>query len=337
MDNQDMKPKNLIIFDMDGVIIDVSRSYRDVTRQTSRLFFKPAHAFNKLPDPLFPLVDLARLKQTGGLNNDWDVTCEVIKLLFNLVVVPEKLKNKDAWRIYEESIGQCDVTQLAAFLNSSVSPLTDLVEKYGRQKNDLVDGLYSEDVGSGNIIKQIFQEIYLGEELFAATYGFPAFLFRGEGYINRERLLVEEKIFQDLSRDNTLAIATGRPGAEAEYPLEHYNLRKYFSMVYSLDNCISEEQRMAKQGGVRVSLSKPHPFMLDAIAENTGEDFSSYYYIGDMPDDMIAASRAKENFLGIGFIKSSPDKDRLTQDLKKAGATYIIEDMEALKKIVEKN
>ncbi|TET77606.1 MAG: TIGR01548 family HAD-type hydrolase, partial [Candidatus Heimdallarchaeota archaeon] len=38
-----MKSKRLIVFDMDGVIIDVSKSYRDTIRQTARLFFKGAH------------------------------------------------------------------------------------------------------------------------------------------------------------------------------------------------------------------------------------------------------------------------------------------------------
>jgi len=49
-----MKSKALIVFDMDGVIIDVSRSYRDTVRQTARLFFKGAESWKDLPDPLFP-------------------------------------------------------------------------------------------------------------------------------------------------------------------------------------------------------------------------------------------------------------------------------------------
>ena len=80
-----MKPKNLIVFDMDGVIIDVSNSYRDVVRQTTKQFFSPAKAAEHLPEPLFELSDLAVVKQSGGLNNDWDLTVAVINLLFTLV------------------------------------------------------------------------------------------------------------------------------------------------------------------------------------------------------------------------------------------------------------
>ena len=53
------KKKNLIVFDMDGVIVDVSESYREAVRQTARLFFKHAPGWDSLPDPLFSLSDLA--------------------------------------------------------------------------------------------------------------------------------------------------------------------------------------------------------------------------------------------------------------------------------------
>ena len=65
-----MDKQSLIVFDMDGVLIDVSGSYRETVRKTARLFFTGARGFDKLPDPLFSLKDLAKIKQSGGLNND---------------------------------------------------------------------------------------------------------------------------------------------------------------------------------------------------------------------------------------------------------------------------
>ena len=38
--NFDMQNKKLIVFDMDGVIIDVSNSYRDVVSQTTQTVFR---------------------------------------------------------------------------------------------------------------------------------------------------------------------------------------------------------------------------------------------------------------------------------------------------------
>ena len=51
-----------VLIDMDGVLIDVSNSYRDTVRQTAGLFFSLARHADRLPRPLFELADLAQVK-----------------------------------------------------------------------------------------------------------------------------------------------------------------------------------------------------------------------------------------------------------------------------------
>ena len=114
-----MRSKNLIVFDMDGVIVDVSASYRDVVRRTTELFFRPARALENLPQPLFKLSDLAAVKQSGGLNNDWDLTYAVINLLFTVVEAWNVHESRDPWARYRQTIPQCDVTRLTGFLAST--------------------------------------------------------------------------------------------------------------------------------------------------------------------------------------------------------------------------
>lgn len=332
-----MKPQGLIVFDMDGVIIDVSGSYRETVRQTARLFFRGAGSWKDLPDPLFSLTDLARVKQSGGLNNDWDLTFLIINLLFALVKGPTNQQDPDPWTRHNKIISGCDVAALSQFLNSTKNPITSLMQKAGKQKHEFITGLYTGDVGSGNIIKQIFQEIYLGKKMFEATYGIPAKVYHHKGYINREKLIVDRSILERLSRSNILAIATGRPKVEADYPLDYFGLRKFFKVIYTLDDCIKEEERIYKNEKRRVSLSKPDPYMLDAIAGIQKHNVSGFYYIGDMPDDMVAASRSGAGFAGIGILKSSSDKDRLKEDLLQAGADYIIENFGQLYTIIEPN
>ena len=324
----------MLVFDMDGVIIDVSRSYRDTIRQTARLFFKGAHSWENLPDPLFRLSDLARVKQSGGLNNDWDLTFLLISLLFTFVKKPKTHEDTDPWFRYKKTINRCDVTALAQFLRSTNAPLTTLLEKRGRVSDKFIMSLYVGDVGSGNIIKQIFQEIYLGKDLFESTYGIAAKVYHGEGYINREKPLVDKPTLESLSKDNILAIATGRPKTEAEYPLDSFGLRRYFTIILTLDDCIREERRILEKEGKKVSLGKPNPYMLDTIAETKKHEASGFYYVGDMPDDMVAASRSKAGFIGIGLLFSAPDKAILKGDLLRAGADYVIEDLEELKGII---
>ena len=329
-----MNKKNLIVFDMDGVLIDVSNSYRDTVRQTARLFFKSAPASEKLPEPLFPLTDLAAVKQSGGLNNDWDLSCLVISLLFNLIEKPPVYESKDPWARYQETIRQCSVRSLAKFLASTPMPLSDLLHRAGKTKNPFIYGLYTGDVGSGNIIKQIFQEVYLGRGLFEATYGFNSQFYHNEGFIHREKLLIGKSMLEALARNHILAIATGRPRAEAQYPLAHFDLRRYFTNVLALEDCLEEERRLSQKEGKKVSLSKPDPFMLDAIAAEQKNPVAGYFYIGDMPDDMVAAKKSAAGYKGVGMIMAAVDKESLKKELLRAGADYIIENFKQLQPII---
>jgi len=335
-----VKRKNLVIFDMDGVLIDVSKSYREAVRQTATLFFNPAKASELLPEPLFSLTDLANLKQSGGLNNDWDLACLVISLLFAMVPSPpiylsKRRQDADSWQTYIQTIQNSDVTLLAQYLKAQTYPLTALLADKGKQIDAFIGRLYLGEVGQGNVIKQIFQEIYLGTTLFKATYSLDPCVWDGEGLIHRETVLIDSEILEQLSENNILAIATGRPAAEAAFPLDHFDLRKYFAMIYTLDDCLEGERTILEREGKTVSLSKPSPYMLDVISQEKQHQAGQFFYIGDMPDDMVAASRASFDFTGIGAIFSSPDKQRLKAELERSGANYIIEKANELTDIIE--
>jgi HAD superfamily hydrolase (TIGR01548 family) len=329
-----MKRPTLIVFDMDGVIVDVSRSYRETVRQTARLFLQRAKGFEKLPDPLFSLVDLASLKQTGGLNNDWDLTFQALSLLFALIKSPIDPAESGTCLCHKEVVKECDVSELADFLKTSSSPLMDLFIRYGRRKDPYVAEWFKGDVGTGNIIKQLFQEIYLGRALFSKIYGFKSRSRKMNGLINKERLLIDRAILKSLAEEHILAIATGRPRVEADYPLDHFTIREYFHLVITLDDCILEEERIYKERGERVSLSKPNPFMLDLIPRRFGKDFLRCYYIGDAPDDMLAARSSQTGYQGLGVVLSSPDQMSLRKELLKAGAYHIIDDYSTLSNII---
>jgi phosphoglycolate phosphatase-like HAD superfamily hydrolase len=74
--------------------------------------------------------------------------------------------------------------------------------------------------------------------------------------------------------------------------------------------------------------------MLDTLAEAHRDTVTDFYYIGDMPDDMLAAARSSVGFKSIGILISAPDKSSLKEKLRQAGADYIVADFESLKKII---
>ena len=331
--HQMVKSMNLIVFDMDGVLIDVSNSYREAVRKTARLFFSCAKNYEKLPDPLFPLDDLARLKESGGLNNDWELTATTLNLLF--LFIEAKAQNRSTKSAsYEKDIKTYNVEGLANFLRESQNALTYLQTQYGNSKSSFVEHSFKGDVKTGNIIKRMFQEIYLGSSLFRSTYGIAPKFSKDNGLINNEALLCDLPMLKDLAGYHILGIATGRPEMEALYTLERFGIQEYFREVITLDDVLSNEKAIFKKRNEKISLSKPNPFMLDFLAEKTGGSFEKLFYIGDMPDDIQAAKASKNGYLSIGVLYSSPDPQNSRKILLQAGADYIIESLAGLPEII---
>lgn len=66
----DYNEKTLLIFDIDGVLVDVSNSYRQAIKQTAEFFTKTR----------VTLPEIQKYKNKGGYNNDWDLTEAIVKL-----------------------------------------------------------------------------------------------------------------------------------------------------------------------------------------------------------------------------------------------------------------
>ena len=299
---------NLLVFDMDGVLVDVSASYREATRQAAYIFLKGCKGGELLKAPLFSLEELAMVKQSGGLNNDWDMTHRIISLL--LVMADCSGADREQW----------DVRPLAGYLGRTGRPLSAIMESGHLSK--AADKYYAGDVGSGNVIKQIFQEIYLGQELFSQTYGFAPQYCVQDGLILKEKLFTSKPLLEKLAKGNRLAIATGRPKSEALYPLKKHGL-DMFSDIVSLDECEAEEKRILEKTGCRVSLGKPSPFMLDKIA-TLYPDAEKLYYFGDVGDDMKAAKSSHYPYIAVGIAYSAPDTKAAAVKLSKCGADILI-------------
>jgi len=325
-----MAINKLIVFDMDGVIVDVSGSYREAVRRTARLFFKGIGSENALPDPLFSLADLAGVKQAGGLNNDWELTYHVLNLLMTRIETPVESPPSDGWTCHAGLMPRCDAKTLSAYLTSTTTPLAGLDQQCSGMTNAWIEHLSTGDVGTGNIIKQIFQELYLGESLFRQTYGFAPRIHDRQGLIDKEALLIPASTIKRLAETHTLALATGRPRSEAEHALNRFDLQTHFKKTYTLDECMAEEKRIYEKSGDVLHLSKPHPFMLDAVVEHSPTTFGKLYYIGDMPDDMQAAANSAYDYTGVGILHSSPHKHTLKEGLIKAGADVIIKNADEL-------
>ena len=61
--------KQLLIFDIDGVLVDVSNSYRRAIKETAEFFTKKEVS----------LQEIQEYKNKGGYNNDWDLAEAIIR------------------------------------------------------------------------------------------------------------------------------------------------------------------------------------------------------------------------------------------------------------------
>lgn len=78
-----IKPKNLIVFDIDGVLIDVGNSYRLAVKKTFEYFSGQELQHEKIQEA----------KNLGGLNNDWDLT-EYLLIEQGILIEKQLIINK---------------------------------------------------------------------------------------------------------------------------------------------------------------------------------------------------------------------------------------------------
>ncbi|TSC85828.1 MAG: HAD superfamily phosphatase [Microgenomates group bacterium Gr01-1014_16] len=68
-----MKKIDSIIFDIDGTLVDVSKSYREAIRKTASDFLKR----------MVSKQEVDAIKSQPGLNNDWDATYSLVSMVSN--------------------------------------------------------------------------------------------------------------------------------------------------------------------------------------------------------------------------------------------------------------
>lgn len=328
---------DILIFDMDGVLIDVSRSYRKTIQQTIHIYLE--HCLGLRAD-LVSNEDISLFKSAGGFNNDWDLTAAFLLYLLSVSNVPplhkkRKLSSLDTIVLYlRQHLSHFRQRKTLSIKKDHLASFLDQVKASGGGLKGIRavigetwDGWIYEsgDIDRENLVKRIFQEIYLGEK-FSSHYRLQPLFYRNKGLYLREKLLIGRDILSSLRKKVKLGIASGRPRFEAELALKQFRLTPYFDSVVTLDECEEEETRIFKATGRRLRLTKPHPFSLLKVIEEIGMSNPQCAYIGDVVDDMRAARAARKtsNIIAIGFLPSHINRKETRDSLVQAGADLII-------------
>jgi len=194
-------------------------------------------------------------------------------------------------------------------------------------KERLVKRLVPYDLEKPDLLKRLFEETYLGKELFNKIYGTPSFFKFDASLLDIEEFIPTKETLKMLRRQfGKFGIYSGRPRPQGMYILEKYGYTGYFGETESvfLGDMLKSEDEMEKLG-------KPDPTLFIELIEKTVEKGAGVAYVGDGIADAIMVEKAKakglENLSFLGVVSSSEDSNKLFTEYIKHGADAVVTDV----------
>ncbi|GAC1392837.1 MAG: hypothetical protein NVS4B11_19040 [Ktedonobacteraceae bacterium] len=326
---------NIIIFDLDGVITGEEAYWDTAGLVVHELLYSPrywnvenaaddyhpvttADASRRLSRSILPEAAIVGFK-SRAVNSNWD-TCYCgfcLYLIHLLTLVPHKdallpLRPADddwivAFRLQLATVPDKKI-QDTHVLDAINGPMfreysgLALIKHFDAYASEVlgasIEGVFVRYSPSWWFCENLFQEWYLGDNLYTHDYGHPPKQSGKLGCIHFEApLLPVEQIrmtLEELQQQGyTLGIATGRPRQEALVPLENYGLLSCFDAQHITTHAeVASAEAELKAQGKEVSLVKPHPYQF-LLAANPAYRYTSYsqriqpfIVVGDTPSDV---------------------------------------------------
>jgi len=297
-----------IIFDCDGVLVDVSNSYDLAIQRTTAYVLKEIAGIPKF-DPVTSKI-IEGFKATGGFNDEVDLTYAAILSL----TAANNLKKRGKQFIFQviENADQTGIKSVEKFLESSNACIDNIKKKLdypGRHDTNL---LYS-----------IFDQLFYGPKLYSKLFKKKS-NFSEQGLIENDIVLVKKELLEKLKKkfDKKIAIVSGR-GIESI----RYSLKELLD-EFNVENSMFLEDKPRELG-------KPNPISLVNTISGIGS--SHCLYVGDSMEDFIMAQKATEmgkktTFCGIiGTSKFPEEKIKL---FKEKNVSLVVNSIELLPKVL---
>jgi phosphoglycolate phosphatase-like HAD superfamily hydrolase len=356
-DEEALRKIEKIIFDFDGVLVQTSQSYRQTITEVVDYYFIELLRLTAKKGKLATLRDIQKFKDTGLYNNDWKLSYAFIKYYLTLIL--KELKQKSAFEEFMDQFCNLQFTDIRSFIKS-LNGVRDFLERYKvnmidfadlkdngatnldvfltkttEENKHLIKRLAPYDLEKPDLIKRLFEEIYLGKDLFTKIYGTPSVFNFGNGLIDVEEFIPTKETMDLLRKQfGTFGIYSGRPKPQGIYVLEKYGYTEYFDEQESvfLGDLLKSEAEMERLG-------KPDPTLFIELIEKTVGKETSVVYVGDGIADAMLIEKAKakglENLTFLGVVSSSEDSNKLFIEYSKHGVDAVITDVNDILYIVK--
>ena len=257
-----------IIFDCDGVLIDVTTSYDTTINKTISYVLK--EIVDITADTPLTNEMLLKFKSTGGFNDEIDITYSGV-----LCYIAAKKLKKNPTELILDVLNNADDTGIAY--------IEDFLDKIDVDISDIKSRLNYPSVEKNDLIHATFDQLFFGPELYEKIFQKKS-KFSDKGFIENDNVIVTSALIEALKKkfNDKIAIVTGR-GLDAIS-----SSLKEILIQFNVENSVFLEDESR-------DLAKPNPQSL--IRAMKGLNSKNCLYVGDSMEDMILAKRASE----LGF------------------------------------
>lgn len=304
-----------IIFDIDGVLIDVIDSYNQTIIKTIQYVLNSNFKI-KMNLTCIPIDKIiSKFRHTGGFNNDIDTTYSIILTI-----------------VYCKIINKCNRYEIINFLFDLLEKLDDKgILSVENELEKLVD---IEDIKTrleypkdDNIISTVFNEIFYGPDLFKEQFKKHPKYYFGKPLINNDKIIIKEKTIRNLSKEfnGKLILISGRSRVASYFSLN--NISDYFIK----DACIFLEDEKREY-------AKPSTYAIHKVFNQL--KLNSAIYVGDSIEDFLMVERfryesggTKIVFCGVYGTNANSSKE-LKRLFELKGADIIVENVNDIPNIL---
>lgn len=355
-----------LVCDFDGVLVDTSKSYPSTIIELIDYYFIEILGLTGSKNQLITFQDIQNFKDTGLFNNDWTLSNFFIKYYLMcgfqcLEPEPQLIFSKQLKQIkflevnqvlgllkklgeffqsngttistllrskHDESIGL--PTTLSIIRNGSKPLLTPIFPQLrGLVNLNLIDNLVYYDLQKPDLLKRMFEELYLGKTLFEKFYGTSSHFKFQKSFLEKEQFIPTQNTLALLdAKCGPITIYSEKPRLQGLYLLEKREFTPYFDITNSI---FADELINAAPNG---KFGKPCPtIFIDQIQKIRREE-QVILYVGDTIADVSLVKKAKHqgltNVMFVGVLNSAYQPTKLLSKYIEYEADVIITDLNDL-------
>ena len=295
-----------IVFDCDGVLVDITQSYDKTIDKTCKYVLKE---FAEIDSITIDHKIIDGFKASGGFNDEVDLTYAAILSLYTA----DKLNENPSEFIYKV-ISNADKTGILSVQSylESICDVSEMLSKLGSLGDRHNNPVYS-----------IFDQLFYGPQLYQKLFGKQS-KFSEEGMISNDKVILSKSLLQTLQKQfgEKMAIVTGRGIESISHSLK--DMINYFDTTSSA--FLEDESR---------DLAKPNPASLIRAIQSMKS--KNCLYVGDSMEDYLMAKDATlagKNTTFCAIVGTSTNPDDRRRLFSESGVDMILESINDIPKVL---